>query len=171
MPDRKVIGGESRSLTDTRPWSSPAGWRGVALPSGRRGQPYGSRRTPQHDPRLARRDPPVCPLHCCVSACPLYCRIKPYWIKAAPLRGAAGPASAPPSGLGGPGRRTPGRSCIGTLDQIGSSIMQTRLAAWQGTSPRSLSGQVRRRGNPAIKVALQQRPSAPRQDLRQDAWP
>jgi hypothetical protein len=33
---------------------------------------------------------------------PLHCRIRPYWIKAAPQRGAAGPASAPGSALAGP---------------------------------------------------------------------
>jgi hypothetical protein len=35
----------------------------------------------------------------------------PYLIKAAPRRGAAGPAPAPPLSLGRPARRAPGRSC------------------------------------------------------------
>jgi hypothetical protein len=48
--------------------------------------------------------------HSAIPACRLRCRIKPYWIKAAPPRGAAGPASAPPRSLRRPARRTPGHS-------------------------------------------------------------
>ena len=72
------------------------------LASGRRSQRFGSRCVAQHDPRLVRRGP-----RARMSAYPLHCRIKPYWIKSGAC-GAAGPASAPPLSLGRPARRTPG---------------------------------------------------------------
>jgi hypothetical protein len=45
----------------------------------------------------------------------LHCRIRLWlYVKAAPLRGAAGPAPAPGSALERPARRTPGRTRAGT---------------------------------------------------------
>jgi hypothetical protein len=60
-----------------------------------------------------------------VSVCVSRCRIKPYWIKAAPLRGTAGPASAPASGLGRPRPTHAGPQPRDPLDLHGSSGMQT----------------------------------------------
>ena len=54
-----------------------------ALASGRRGQQSSSRRSPQHDLCLVQHDLAV------RLACPLRCRITPYYIKAAALRSAA----------------------------------------------------------------------------------
>ena len=61
--------------------------------------------------------------------------------KATPLRGAAGPASAPPLSLKRPARRTPGHSLADHVNQDGSN---GRLAAGQRTtiSPRLLAIQL-----------------------------
>jgi len=56
-------------------------------------------------------------------------------IKAAPLRGTAGPASAAGSALGRPARRTPGHMLAGHADQGGSHVAQIRYSTQPCSSP------------------------------------
>ena len=103
-PDRKTAGHEAnRDLPFALHVPGCPIWEPVG--SGQR-TAQGTHRSPPTGPRLASSCQSV-------LSSPLRCRIQPYLIKAAP-RGAAGPASAPGSALGGPpgARRAthPGRS-------------------------------------------------------------
>ena len=63
------------------------------------------------------------------------CRIEPYLDQAAPLRGAAGPASAPRSALGGPRGARRAASREAPLDQHSSSATQTGCVLLAALSP------------------------------------
>ncbi len=119
-----------------------AGSRHRDLASGRRGQRFGSRRSLQRDPRL--------------SACPLRCRIKPY-LNQGGACGAAGPASAAGSALGGPpgaSRATP----PGRADQGNSRVRRIGAAGiWHPRAPRVQAGCGAGCGG-AVAVRLASRP-------------